>query len=126
MFIADFMRNDFQKQNKGEIIIYQSKGGEVSLDVKLDKETVWLAQSQIALLFNTERSVITKHLRNVFDSKELNKNSVCAKIAHTATKKSNVQLLHIANFDKSVPFWNSLPRMEKFVDCADISIIEII
>ena len=70
--------------NKGEIVIYRPKSGEVEIKVKLEKETIWLTQAQIALLFNIERSVITKHLRNVFNSKELNKNSVCAKIAHTA------------------------------------------
>jgi len=70
--------------SRGEIIIYHPKSGEVELKVKLEKETIWLTQAQIALLFNIERSVITKHLRNVFNSKELNKNSVCAKIAHTA------------------------------------------
>jgi len=70
--------------NKGEIVIYRTKSGEVEIKVKLEKETIWLTQAQIASLFNIERSVITKHLRNVFNSKELNKNSVCAKIAHTA------------------------------------------
>jgi len=70
--------------NKGEIVIYRPKSGEVEIKVKLEKETIWLTQAQIASLFNIERSVITKHLRNVFNSKELNKNSVCAKIAHTA------------------------------------------
>ena len=70
--------------SRGEIIIYHPKSGEVELKVKLEKETIWLTQAQIASLFNIERSVITKHLRNVFNSKELNKNSVCAKIAHTA------------------------------------------
>ncbi|NOQ68042.1 type II toxin-antitoxin system death-on-curing family toxin [Patescibacteria group bacterium] len=73
-----------QSLNKGDIIIYQSKNGEVDLEVNLREETVWLTQAQIALLFGAERSVVTKHLRNIFESKELNKNSVCAKIAHTA------------------------------------------
>ena len=70
--------------HKGEIVIYRPKGGEIEVKVKLDKETIWLTQAQIALLFDVERSVITKHLRNIFNSKELDKNSVCAKIAHTA------------------------------------------
>ena len=70
--------------SKGEIIIYHPKSGEIEIKVKLQKETIWLTQAQIASLFGIERSVITKHLRNVFNSKELNKNSVRAKIAHTA------------------------------------------
>jgi hypothetical protein len=52
--------------------------------VKLLDETVRLSQQSIAHLFEVERSVITKHLRNIFETQELQKNSVCAKIAHTA------------------------------------------
>ncbi|MDD4333413.1 MAG: virulence protein RhuM/Fic/DOC family protein [Patescibacteria group bacterium] len=86
-----------EKLNKGEIIIYRPKGGEVRFEVKLEKETVWLTQAQIAQLFNTERSVITKHLRNIFASEELNENSVCAKIAHTAAdgKKYQTQFYNL-------------------------------
>jgi len=67
---------------KGEIVIYQTNNERVRLEVNLEKETVWLTQKQIADLFKIERSVITKHLRNIFNSKELKQNSVCAKIAH--------------------------------------------
>ena len=69
---------------KNEIVTYRSKDGETKLGVKIGKETVWLTQKQIAALFSTERSVITKHLRNIFASKELSENSVCANFAHTA------------------------------------------
>ena len=69
---------------KGEIILYTAKDGKVTVEVNLQRETVWLTQKQIAELFKTERSVITKHLRNIFRNKELNKESVCAKNAHTA------------------------------------------
>ena len=71
-------------QPKGEIVIYRTKDKKIQLDVKLEQEMVWLAQKQIAALFKTERSVITKHLQNIFENKELEQNSVCAKIAHTA------------------------------------------
>ena len=70
--------------SRGEIVIYQAKDKKIRLEVRLDRETVWLTQKQIAGLFKTERSVITKHLRNIFNSKELEQDSVCAKIAHTA------------------------------------------
>ncbi len=73
-----------QKINAGEIIIYKPGSKNVELRVKIERNTVWLTQLQIAKLFDSERSVITKHLKNIFDSKELNKSSVCAKIAHTA------------------------------------------
>jgi hypothetical protein len=71
-------------ESKGEIVIYKSPGGETELNVKLKEDTVWLTQSQISKLFNSERSVITKHIRNIFNSGELVKKSVCAKFAHTA------------------------------------------
>lgn len=70
--------------NKGSIVIYQTSQKEVGLEVRFENETVWLTQAQVALLFGSERSVITKHLRNIFYSGELKKSSVCAKIAHTA------------------------------------------
>ncbi|MBU1164613.1 virulence RhuM family protein [Patescibacteria group bacterium] len=74
---------------RGEILIYKAKNGQTQIEVKLQQETIWLNQAQIASLFNIERSVITKHLRNIFKSKELNENSVCAKIAHTAPDGKN-------------------------------------
>lgn len=73
-----------EKKNKGEILIYQGKSGKTSLEVKLQQETVWLTQRQMSSLFDTERSVITEHINNIYKSAELNKNSVCAKFAHTA------------------------------------------
>jgi len=69
---------------KGEIIIYRTEEGNASLEVNFTEDTVWLTQKQMAMLFNTERSVITKHINNIFRTKELEKNSVCAKFAHTA------------------------------------------
>jgi len=69
---------------KGEIVLYQAPDGKAALDVRLEGETLWLNQKQLSDLFQTERSVITKHLRNIFRSGELERNSVCAKFAHTA------------------------------------------
>ena len=76
--------------NESAIVIYQSAEG-IQLDVKLEKETLWLTQKQMAVLFDTERSVITKHLNNIFASGELN-------------RESNVQKMHIAGSDKPVAF----------------------
>jgi hypothetical protein len=70
--------------NKGEIVIYKPKRGEIELRVKLEKETVWLMQSQIALLFGTKRPAITKHLNNILKSGELDENSVSSILEHTA------------------------------------------
>jgi hypothetical protein len=71
-------------KGKGEIVLYRSPDGKAALDVHLEGETLWLNQKQLSELFQTERSVITKHLRNIFRSGELERDSVCAKFAHTA------------------------------------------
>ncbi len=75
-------------KNNSEIIIYTGK-----VEVRLWEDTVWLTQQQIAGLFDSERSVITKHLKNIFGSGELQ-------------EKSNVQKMHIAGSDKPVKFYN--------------------
>lgn len=75
------------------IILYQSPDGAASLEVHLNHETVWLTQKQMAELFQRERSVITKHLRNVFVEGELD-------------EKSNVQIMHFAFSDKPVTLYN--------------------
>ena len=72
-------------KSKGEILLYKSSEGDTQIDVTLEKETVWLTQKQLSQLFQTERSVITKHINNIIKTKELQRNSVCAKFAHTAT-----------------------------------------
>jgi hypothetical protein len=66
------------------VVLYNTDNGAVQLEVHLKKETVWLTQDQMAELFGRERSVITKHLRNVFKQGELEEATVRAKFAHTA------------------------------------------
>jgi len=68
------MEKDFKK---GEVIIYKAKEGP-RLDVRLEKETVWLTQKKIAILFGTQRPAITKHLKNIFKEGELKENSACS------------------------------------------------
>lgn len=72
------------KEHKGEIVIYKAEDGQAAIEVRLKEDTVWLTQKQMAVLFNTERSVITKHIRNITRGKELYEDSVCAIFAHTA------------------------------------------
>lgn len=69
---------------QGEIILYQPDE-EVKLEVRLEDETVWLTQAQIADLFGTRRQAITKHLKNIFASKELEEDSVCSILELTAS-----------------------------------------
>ena len=68
--------------NRGNIVIYQTKDGKTSIDVKLEDETVWLTQAQMAELFQTDRTSIVKHVNNIYKSEELVKDSTCAKIAY--------------------------------------------
>ncbi|MDD5528344.1 MAG: virulence protein RhuM/Fic/DOC family protein [Patescibacteria group bacterium] len=75
-----------------QMAVYQTKNGAIELKKDMAKETLWASQSQIAEIFNSERSVITKHIRNIFRDKELDINSVCAKIAHTAPDGKNYQV----------------------------------
>jgi len=83
-------KNNFQK---GEIVIYKTPKNEVEVEVRFEKDTVWLRQDEIARLYGKERSVITKHINNIFRDKEVD-------------KKSNVQKLHIAGSDKPVAFYS--------------------
>ncbi len=76
-----------------EIILYQTDSGQTKLEVRLENETVWLTQKQMSELFQRDRTVITKHINNVFKENELQ-------------EKSNVQFLHIANSDKPVKFYS--------------------
>ncbi|GHU89670.1 hypothetical protein FACS189476_08920 [Spirochaetia bacterium] len=76
-----------------EIILYQANNDTVQLEVRLENETVWLTQNQMVDLFERDRTVITKHVNNVFKEGELD-------------EKSNVHFLHIANSDKPVKFYS--------------------
>ncbi|MBI3512224.1 MAG: virulence protein RhuM/Fic/DOC family protein [Bacteroidetes bacterium] len=76
-----------------EIIIYQTKDKKTEIEVKFEDETVWLSQAQMTLLFNRERSVITKHINNVFEEGEL-------------SKKGNVQKMHIPKSDKPITLFS--------------------
>ena len=68
-------------ENRGEIIIYRAEDNTVQLDVRMENETVWLTQDQMAQLFGRDRTVIGRHIRNIFSEGELNESLVCAKIA---------------------------------------------
>jgi len=73
-----------KKEIKNKIIIYQAKNGAIELRGDFDRNTIWATQEQIAKVFQLERSVITKHIRNILSDNELVADSVCAKFAHTA------------------------------------------
>jgi len=81
-----------RKENK-QIVIYQAPSGAIELRGDFNKETIWATQAQIASVFQIERSVITKHIRNIFKDREI-------------SEKSNVQKMHIPNSDKPVAFYS--------------------
>ena len=80
-------------ENRGEIIMYQTADGQASLEVKLKNETVWLSAAQMALLFNREESNVRRHIINVFNEGELE-------------RENNVHFLHVNGVKKTVPFYS--------------------
>lgn len=87
------MDNHQPSPQKSELVMYQTEDGITRIDVRMENETVWLAQAQMSELFQRERSVITKHIKNIFTEGELD-------------AKCNVQNLHTANSDKPVAFYS--------------------
>jgi len=77
-----------------QITLYQTADGRVELEVRMEQNSVWLRQEQMSDLFGRERSVITKHLRNIFVEGELEADSVCANFAHTAEDGKTYHVRH--------------------------------
>ncbi|MBR1468555.1 MAG: virulence RhuM family protein [Prevotella sp.] len=77
--------SDVQSTNKGEIVMYQPDDT-IRLEVRMGEDTVWLTQQQMAQLFNKDRTVIGRHIRNIYKEKELEQNITCAKFAHMGTE----------------------------------------
>ena len=84
-------------ENQGEIILYQPDEA-IKLEVRLENDTVWLTQAQIAELFGTGRQAITKHLKNIFSSAELDEDSVCS-ILELAASDGKVYKTKVYNLD---------------------------
>ena len=68
--------------NDNQIVVYQTADNQTQIDVHMENETVWLTQAQMAELFQKDRTVISRHIRNVFNEGELEEQSTCAKFAH--------------------------------------------
>lgn len=88
-----------KQQHDNRIVVYQTKSGAIELKQDIQADTVWASQIDIANIFDVERSVITKHIRNILRDKELDANSVCAKMAHTADDGKSYQV-QFYNLDK--------------------------
>ena len=77
--------NKLQIRNStAEFLIFTRQAGEDSIEVRVADETVWLTQKLISVLFDKGRSTITEHLRNIFDTGELDEKAVCRDFRHTA------------------------------------------
>ena len=72
---------DFNGQSRGEVVLYQTPDGTVELDVRLEQESLWLSINQMASLFERDKSVISRHLRKVFQEGELDRGATVAKNA---------------------------------------------
>lgn len=82
----------------GAVAIYRAPDGKVSLDVRLEKDTLWLDAHQMAVLFDRDRSVILRHIRNIYDTSELDPSSTCAKNAQVAVD-GKVRKMDFYNLD---------------------------
>jgi len=76
-------QQNIEKSNSGEIILYQAPDGKIKIDVRLEDETVWLTQQQMADLFGKARNTVTEHIQNVFSEGELNEELACREFRHT-------------------------------------------
>lgn len=89
---------DFLNLNN-EIVIYQSEDGKTVLDVRLEDDTVWLSQQQMSELFQTDRTVISRHIRNIYKDGELEEISTCAKNAQVRMEGNRM-------VTRSIPYYN--------------------
>ena len=84
---------------ENKIIIYQSEDGQTQIDVRLENETVWLTQAQMAELFQTDRTSIVRHIQNIYRINELDRESTCAKIAQVQTEGKRL-------VTRTIPYFN--------------------
>ena len=84
---------------ENKILFYQTEDGQTQIDVRLENETVWLTQKQIVDLFGTKRPAITKHLKNIYDSKELDENSTCSILEHMGNEGKQTYTTKYYNLD---------------------------
>jgi len=87
--------------NKSDILFYQTSDGQTKIDVRLEDETVWLNQYQLEILFQTDRTSILKHIRNIYESGELKEESTCAKIAQVQQEGNR-------KVNRSINYYNPL------------------
>ena len=80
------------KKNNDHVVIFKTDDEKIAVDVCFDEETVWLTLDQMASLFERDKSTVSRHIKNVFDEGELERNSVVANFATTATDSKTYQV----------------------------------
>ena len=93
------LSGEFSFMEENKIIIYQTEDGQTQIDVRLENETVWLTQKQIAELFGTKRPAITKHLKNIYASEELDEGSTCSILEHMGNEGKQTYSTKYYNLD---------------------------
>ena len=114
-----------KENNQTEIILYKTEDGRIKVDTIFQDETIWLTQVQMSELFCVDRSVITKHLKNIFVDNELDKKSVVANFATTAADGKTYQVAHY-NLDViiSVGFRVKSKRCTQFRQWKHIGVVK--
>jgi hypothetical protein len=87
------------KEDKGQIVIYQSDDGQTNIDVRLEGETVWLSQQQMAELFQTSRTNVVEHIKHIYDEGELEEEATCQKFRQVRQEGSRT-------VTRELPFYN--------------------
>ena len=95
----EFPPSHIGESNTSSIVLYTAEDNSIQLDVKLENETVWLSQQQMAMLFGTDRTSILRHINNIYKSEELDEVATCAKIAQ-------VRLEGKRQVERTIPFYN--------------------
>lgn len=90
--MSKHLSKELPEENRGELLLYRSEGDGPRLEVRLHDESVWLSLNQMAELFQVDKSGISRHLKNIFESGELQRDSVVAKFATTATDGKTYQV----------------------------------
>ena len=84
---------------ENQIVIYQTDNGQTAIDVRLENETVWLTQAQMAELFQSDRTTIVRHINNIYKDEELEREATCAKIAQVQTEGKR-------QVTRTIPYYN--------------------
>lgn len=87
------------KNINDQIVIYQTEDGNTAIDVRLENETVWLSQAQMSQLFQKDRTVIARHIANVYKEGELDAETTCAKFAHMGVDGDQTYFTTLYNLD---------------------------